>query len=131
MSQDLINQIFQLCIIPLLGVLTGFFVKWINAKSKEIQTNNDDALGNKYIQMLTDTITTCVIATNQTYVEALKQQGKFDTEAQKEAFKRTTEAVLEVLSEDAKKYLTEVYGDLYRYIDEKVEATVNKAKAQK
>lgn len=131
MSQDLINQIFQLCIIPLLGVLTGFFVKWINAKSKEIQTNNDDALGNKYIQMLTDTITTCVIATNQTYVEALKQQGKFDTEAQKEAFKRTTEAVLEVLSEDAKKYLTEVYGDLYRYIDEKVEATVNEAKAQK
>lgn len=131
MSQDLINQIFQLCIIPLLGVLTGFFVKWINAKSKEIQTNNEDILGNKYIQMLTDTITTCVIATNQTYVEALKQQGKFDAEAQKEAFKRTTEAVLEVLSEDAKKYLTEVYGDLYRYIDEKVEATVNEAKAQK
>ena len=131
MSQDLINQIFQLCIIPLLGVLTGFFVKWINAKSKEIQTNNDDALGNKYIQMLTDTITTCVIATNQTYVEALKQQGKFDAEAQKEAFKRTTEAVLEVLSEDAKKYLTEVYGDLYKYIDEKVEATVNEAKTQK
>lgn len=131
MSQDLINQIFQLCIIPLLGVLTGFFVKWINAKSKEIQTNNDDAVGNKYIKMLTDTITTCVIATNQTYVEALKQQGKFDAEAQKEAFKRTTEAVLEVLSEDAKKYLTEVYGDLYRYIDEKVEATVNEAKAQK
>lgn len=131
MSQDLINQIFQLCIIPLLGVLTGFFVKWINAKSKEIQTNNEDTLGNKYIQMLTDTITTCVIATNQTYVEALKQQGKFDAEAQKEAFKRTTEAVLEVLSEDAKKYLTEVYGDLYRYIDEKVEATVNKTKAPK
>lgn len=131
MSQDLVNQIFQLCIIPLLGVLTGFFVKWINAKSKEIQTNNEDTLGNKYIQMLTDTITTCVIATNQTYVEALKQQGKFDAEAQKEAFKRTTEAVLEVLSEDAKKYLTEVYGDLYRYIDEKVEATVNEAKAQK
>ena len=131
MSQDLINQIFQLCIIPLLGVLTGFFVKWINAKSKEIQTNNDDALADKYIKMLTDTITTCVIATNQTYVEALKQQGKFDAEAQKEAFKRTTEAVLEVLSEDAKKYLTEVYGDLYKYIDEKVEATVNEAKTQK
>lgn len=131
MSQDLINQIFQLCIIPLLGVLTGFFVKWVNAKSKEIQTNNDDVLGNKYIQMLTDTITTCVIATNQTYVEALKQQGKFDAEAQKEAFKRTTEAVLEVLSEDAKKYLTEAYGDLYRYIDEKVEATVNETKTTK
>lgn len=124
MSQELINQIFELCIIPLLGVLTTFLVKWINAKSQEIQSNKNDVLLNKYIQMLADTINTCVIATNQTYVDSLKQQGKFDEAAQKEAFKRTTEAVLQVLSEDAKKYLTEVYGDLYKYIDEKIEATV-------
>jgi hypothetical protein len=36
--------------------------------------------------MLNRTITECVIATNQTYVETLKQQGKFDEEAQKIAF---------------------------------------------
>ena len=37
----------------------------------------------KYLSMLTETITSCVIATNQTYVEALKKEGKFDLEAQK------------------------------------------------
>jgi hypothetical protein len=36
--------------------------------------------------MATDTITNCVIATNQTYVNSLKEQGKFDEAAQKEAF---------------------------------------------
>jgi hypothetical protein len=36
--------------------------------------------------MLTDTITKCVIATNQTYVETLKKEGKFDLEAQEVAF---------------------------------------------
>jgi hypothetical protein len=49
----------------------------------------DNELADKYVQMLTDTITACVIATNQTYVEPLKKQGKFDAEAQKHAFELT------------------------------------------
>ena len=68
----LLADIFQVCIIPLLGVLTAFFVKWVNTKSTEIQTNVDDATLNKYMAMLTQTISDCVIATNQTYVESLK-----------------------------------------------------------
>lgn len=125
MTQDLINQIFQVCLIPLLGVLTTFFVKWVQVKSKELQGTTDDVLLNKYIQMLTDTISTCVIATNQTYVEALKNQNAFDEAAQKEAFKRTSEAVLAILSDEAKTYLSEAFGDLNKYIDERIEATVN------
>ncbi|MCI7206824.1 MAG: hypothetical protein MSA15_13035 [Clostridium sp.] len=64
MTSELLTQIFQVCIIPLLGVLTTFIIKWINIKSDQIQKNNDNALANKYIQMLTDTINSCVIATN-------------------------------------------------------------------
>ena len=118
-------QIFQVCIIPLLGVLTTFIIKWINVKSNQIQKNNDNALANKYIQMLTDTINSCVIATNQTYVESLKKQGKFDAEAQKQAFEQTTQAVLTILSQEAKDYLANIYGDLDKYISEKIEASVN------
>ena len=82
----LISNIFQVCIIPLLGVLTTFFMKWVNAKSAEIQANINDATLKKYMEMLTSTITDCVIATNQTYVESLKAQGKFDAAAQQRAF---------------------------------------------
>lgn len=125
MTSELITQIFQVCIIPLLGVLTTFIIKWINVKSDQIQKNNDNALANKYIQMLTDTINSCVIATNQTYVESLKKQGKFDVEAQKQAFAQTTQAVLTILSQEAKDYLANIYGDLDKYISEKIEASVN------
>lgn len=125
MTSELIAQIFQVCIIPLLGVLTTFIIKWINVKSDQIQKNNDNALANKYIQMLTDTINSCVIATNQTYVESLKKQGKFDAEAQKQAFEQTTQAVLTILSQEAKDYLANIYGDLDKYISEKIEASVN------
>ena len=74
-------QIFEVCIIPLLGVLTAFLIKWINAKSNELQAKTDNNILDKYINMLSQTITQCVIATNQTYVETLKKQGKFDGEA--------------------------------------------------
>ena len=89
-STQLITDIFQVCIIPLLGVLTAFFVKWVNAKSLEINSNVNDANLKKYMDMLTTTITDCVIATNQTYVESLKAQGKFDAAAQKKAFELTS-----------------------------------------
>ena len=125
MTPEIIATIFEVCIIPLLGVLVGFLVKWINSKSKEIQTNIDNETLNKYLQMLTETVTDCVIATNQTYVESLKSQGSFDAEAQKQAFNMTCTAVLEILSDDAKLYLTAAVGDLQTLITKKIEAEVN------
>ena len=123
--QELLTAIFEVCIIPLLGILTTFFVKWVNAKSEEIKTNIDDATLKKYMDMLSDTITSCVVATNQTYVEALKAQGKFDAEAQEVAFQMTSTAVIEILSDEAKIYLTTAVGDLNTYITKKIEAEVN------
>ena len=128
---DLITSIFQVCIIPLLSVLTAFFVKWVNVKSAEIKTNIDDTTLKKYMDMLTQTITDCVIATNQTYVESLKAQGKFDAEAQKKAFELTSNAVLSILSQDAQEYLTSAVGDLNAYITKKIEAEVNANKVSK
>lgn len=128
---QLIADIFQVCIIPLLGVLTAFFVKWVNVKSAEIKTNIDDATLKKYMDMLTQTITDCVIATNQTYVESLKAQGKFDIEAQKKAFELTSNAVMKILSVEAQEYLSSAVGDLNAYITKKIEAEVNANKPAK
>jgi hypothetical protein len=124
----LLYQIFDLCVIPLLGVLTMYLVQFIRLKSQEITDKTDSDLADKYIKMLTDTITTCVIATNQTYVEALKKQGKFDKEAQQEAFELTYNAVMAVLTDEAKRYLAAIYGDLTAYITTRIEAEVNVSK---
>ncbi len=124
----LVYEILQVCVIPLLGVLTAYIVKFINAKSVEIQHNVDNDNADKYIAMVTDTISACVIATNQTYVEALKKQNSFTAEAQKEAFQLTYNAVMAILTEDAKKYLAEIYGDVAAYITNKIEAEVNISK---
>ena len=124
----LLYQILEVCVIPLLGILTACFVKFINVKSAEIQHKVDNDNADKYIAMVADTISACVIATNQTYVDALKKQNAFTAEAQKEAFNLTYNAVMNILTEDAKKYLTEIYGDVTTYITNKIEAEVNLSK---
>ena len=126
---NLIADIFEVCIIPLLGVLTAYVVKYINIKSNEITIKTENELIDKYTLMLADTISACVLATNQTYVNSLKQQGKFDAEAQKEAFNMTLNAVLSILNDEATVYLTEAFGDLNTYIASQIEASVNKSKA--
>lgn len=125
---EMLNEIFRLCIVPLLAVLTTYLVNYIKAKSGEIAKNSESELEAKYMVMLAETIADCVLATNQTYVEALKDKNAFTEEAQKEAFKQTYEAVLNVLSDDAKEYLTNAYGDLTIYLTQKIEAEVNRNK---
>lgn len=121
----LLQQIFEVCIVPLLGILTAFLIQYINAKKVEISTNVDNKLANKYINMLADTITKCVIATNQTYVDSLKDKDVFTVEAQKEAYQKTMDAVMAILSEEAKTYLTNTFGDLETYLQAQIEATVS------
>lgn len=122
---ELITQIFEVCIIPLLGVLTTFLVRYINAKMKSLADTANDEKQKKYIEMLNNTITDCVIATTQTYVDTLKKQGKFDKEAQEQAFLMTFNAVSSLLTEESKKYLNEAIEDLDLYIKQKIESEVN------
>ena len=125
MPNELIAQIFEVCLIPLLGILTAYFVRFISAKLDEISTTRENATEKKYIEMLNNTITDCVMATTQTYVDSLKKQGAFDAEAQKAAFSMTYEAVIKLLTDEATEYLNEAVGDLNLYITQKIEAEVN------
>lgn len=125
---NLLTDIFEVCIIPLLGVLTFYLVNFIKVKSKDLTNKINDDKADKYITMLADTISACVIATNQTYVEALKNKNAFTAEAQREAFNMTLNAVMAVLTEEAKDYLRSIYGDLDTYITAQIEAQVNLSK---
>ena len=131
MTTELITQIFEVCIIPLIGVLTAFFVKFVNAKSAELTAKIENETEKKYLQMLNDTITDCVMATTQTYVDSLKKQDAFTADAQKMAFTMTYTSVMNLLTQEAQEYLTEAVGDLNLYITQKIEAEVNMNKSFK
>lgn len=126
--QEILSLIFQMVIIPILGILTKYAVDLISTKIAELVARTDNDNFDKYLILLNDTISNCVVATNQTYVEALKAQNAFDAEAQKIAFKQTYDAVMSILTEDAKKYLQAALGDLDIYVTNSIESQVNASK---
>lgn len=124
----MLTQIMEICIIPLFGILTKYLVDFLITKKEESKNSIKNSQTEKYTNMIFDTVTKCVIATNQTYVDSLKKSGSFNEVAQKEAFHRTMSAVLSILGEDAKKYIVETTGDLNTYLTQVIEAQVNRYK---
>ena len=121
----IINEVFTVILIPLLGLITKYVIEFLHAKREEAKSKTDNDTLKKYIDMLDATIERAVIATNQTYVDALKEKGEFDLEAQKEALTKTYQAVMSVLNLEAVNYLDEAVGDLKSYIMTGIESQVN------
>lgn len=124
----ILMQIFEICIIPLLGALCTFLIAFIRKKSKVLQEKTNNELLDRLIIQTEEIVVTCIKATNQTYVESLKDKNAFNAEAQKVAFKKTYETILSMLSEDAKKMLTDNYGDITQYITTLIESKIDQSK---
>lgn len=128
MDLVLLQQIFQVCVIPLLGVLTAFVVAWIKSKINNINAKTDNELLKSTLSTVETIVVNAVIATNQTYVDTLKGQNAFDAEAQKVAFQKTYDAVMASLTEDTKNGLMKLTTDLNLYITEMIEAKTKQVK---
>ena len=126
---EILQNLFVVVIIPLLGLITKYMVQFFMVKNEEIKATTDNEIFKKYFNMLNKAITNCFIATNQTYVDALKDKNAFTAEAQKEALQKTYNAIMAILSEDAKDYLTNATGDLQGYIMNLIEAQVKENKS--
>lgn len=75
-------------------------------------------------------VSKAVILVDQTYVDALKEEGLFDKEAQKAAFEMCKEKVLEMLNEETIKALAETFADYEEWIRTLIEAYVRENKLQ-
>lgn len=129
--QAFLTTVFEFIISPLLILLTSFAVKWINARANNLKAETDNQIVQKYIDMLNKTIATTVTAVNQTYVDDLKNKNAFTIEAQKEAFQRVYDVVINSLTEEAGFYLAEIINDLDAYVRNKIEEQVNIQKMYK
>lgn len=71
-----------------------------------------------------------VILINQTYVDALKEEGLFDKEAQKAAFDMCKEKVLAMLNDETIVAIAETFGDYEEWIRTLIEAYVRENKLE-
>ena len=123
--EQFLETLYKLVIFPLLPVLVAYLIALLRKKTAELAVKTDSATVEKYLYMINDTITMCVTATNQTFVESLKKTGKFDEVAHKQAFVATYNNVISLLNEEVLNYIEEATGDVEKYLTEKIEAEVN------
>lgn len=126
--KELVPIIIQTILIPLLIALTGFAVKWINAKANQLKEKAADDRYFLYIDILQELVTKAVIMVNQTYVDELKKTNSFSKEAQAEAFRKVYETVMTSLSEDVVVYLQQIISNLDDYITVLIESSVKEQK---
>ena len=128
MLKEILEILVNLVVIPTVIYVAKYFAdalkEWIDGKI--IETDNEIVAG--YLTDITDIIYQAVICTNQTYVDSLKAQGKFDLEAQEIAFETTKDTVMALLSDEANLFITDMYGDIEMWLDTKIEQVVNEIK---
>ena len=88
---------------------------------------------NKYIKndklktilsSLNETVRNAVSEVYQTYVEALKKNGMFDAEKQKEALNKALEIIKTNLPTDVMNWVKENYSDIDSYLKSLIEAAI-------
>ena len=90
------------------------------------KTNNDTM--KLIIDKLDYVVKMCVEATNQTFVDDLKVSDEFDKEKQQEAFKLTTTAVENMLTDTDKKKIVESFGDVDTFVQNAIENYIKNSK---
>ena len=97
------------------------FIVWMNGKIK------DDKM-RRHAQAVTEIIYNAVQAIFQTFVEALKDDGKFTEEEQKLAKEKCMEIIMGQLTEELKKYIQDNFGDIQAYLSNQIEAVIYQLK---
>ena len=101
-----------------------YIFKLITKKLENDKNLADNQKVRDYMYRAEDYLANSVAMVKQTFVDSLKAEGKFDVNAQKEAFKLAKEAWLEMMSAEMKDIVMNEIGDVNAWIKSKIEAAV-------
>ena len=128
---EMLNNVLYAVLTAILPIVATYGVNLIKAKIKESNvieeaTKNEDM--SNLVKDALDDVMDAVLYVNQTFVDSLKKSGKFDEKAWDEAFNRSYLEATNMISDVAKKAITEMYGSFDKWLASKIESSVNKAK---
>lgn len=126
--QEFLFTLLAAVVTAAVPVVSTFVVSAVKKAAENAKADTDNTTVQRYIEEIATAISDAVAATSQTYVDALKQAGKFDLEAQKEAAQKALVACIASISPAAQEFIEDAYGDLKEYLSTKIEAEVRKQK---
>ena len=112
-------------LIPLLITIITVCICTMTSK---IAKNAAESAPSKYseiIYALENIVNKAVITTNQTFVNELKKQGKFDKEAMEEAYNKTFNSIVASLSQSFFEYIDKETIDIDMLLKNMIETSVD------
>ena len=114
---ELLANILNTVMVAVIPILVSFLVKRIN-----IQTKNETI--NNYLTIAENAVSTAVQTISQTYVDALKSDGKFTAEEQKQAFEMAKTTAKQIMGDAALQAVDQLSHDSNGWLNAKIEAAV-------
>ena len=119
-------------LIPLLITIITICICTMTSKIAKDAARLAPSKYSEIIYGLENIVNKAVITTNQTFVNELKKQGKFDKEAMEEAYNKTFNSIVASLSQSFFEYIDEENIDIDTLLKNMIETSVdwNKLKIQ-
>ncbi len=115
---NILSVIITAVILPLITLAGTNLIKLINSKI-------EDAISAKLLTSVTTIVLNSVRCVFQTYVETLKQEGKFDAQSQAEALKKAKDIALSQLDKEKRDFVATMFGDLDTWLNTQIESSIN------
>lgn len=130
---EMLNYVLYVVLTVVLPVVAKYAIDLIKTKIKESNiiadaTKNENL--SKIVEGALSDVMDAVLYVNQVYTDSLKASGRFDKEAQEEAFNRAYIEAMNMISDEAKKVIEQLYGSFDKWLKLKIESSVNIAKKQ-
>ena len=112
-------------LIPLLITIITICICIVTSKVAKDAARTAPSKYSEIIYGLENIVSKAVITTNQTFVNELKKQGKFDKEAMQEAYSKTFNSIVESLSQSFFEYIDKETIDIDTLLKNMIETSVD------
>lgn len=123
---ELFWQILPAVLVAVIPILSGFLCRLLNRLADKVMQNMEDERVKALVGEIDAAVQSAVNYVNQTFVDELKKAGTFgeDPENAEEAFRTAYETAIETISSDAMNWISETFGDVRKYLEVKIEESV-------
>ena len=128
MSQEIMNVIETVVIIPLLVAISSYVIAFLRKQTAKLQEQIQNENAKRLLGIADSIISQAVASVTQTYVDGLKADGTFTKEAQHEAFEQSKRIILDLMTDEVTNTINENYGSVESWINTKIEESVNHSK---
>ena len=122
---DFIKSLLEVLAFPLLCITIRHVIEYLKFKRSQMEVDAEKVKYQTYLDEALEAIYKSVKKVNQTFVDTLKAQGKFDAEAQSQAFATAWEDAIILMGKEAVEFLMDKMDDFELWMEVQVEAAVN------